>query len=80
MILNYATSAAGGIQVEVQNEQGQPIKGFSLSDMPPLFGDELDAVVCWKSGNDLSNLIGKPVRFRFLLKDADLYALRTANP
>ena len=80
LILNYATSAAGAIQVEVQDEQGKPIAGRTLADMPALFGDELDAVVTWRSGGDLSNLIGKPVRFRFFLKDADLFALRTGTP
>ena len=79
LILNYATSAAGAIQVEVQDARGKPIEGRSLADMPALFGDELDAVVNWKSGSDLSDLIGNPVRFRFVLKDADLFALRTGT-
>jgi len=79
LILNYATSAAGALQVEVQDEQGKPIEGRTLADMPALFGDELDAVVTWKSGGDLSDLVGKPVRFRFVLKDADLFALRTGT-
>ena len=79
LILNYATSAAGSIQVEILDEAGKPVQGKALGDMPPLFGDELDAVVSWNSGSDLSSLIGKPVRFRFLLKDADLFALRTGT-
>jgi hypothetical protein len=79
LILNYATSAAGSIQVEVQDAQGKPIEGRSLADMPVLFGDELDAVVSWKTGSDLSSFIGKPVRFRFVMKDADLFALRTGT-
>jgi len=33
-----------------------------------MFGDELDAVVNWKSGADLSSLIGKPVRILRLLR------------
>ncbi len=77
LILNYATSAAGSLQIELQDEQGKPITGYTLADHAPLFGDELDAVIKWKSGGDLSALVGKPVRFRFLLKDADLFALRT---
>jgi hypothetical protein len=80
LILNYATSAAGAIQAEVQDEQGKPIHGLTFADMPALFGDELDAVVTWKPGGNLSNLIGKPVRFRFFLKDADIFALRTGTP
>ena len=67
------------MQVEVQDETGHPLPGFALADMPPLFGDELDAVVKWKSGSDLSALKGKPVRFRFMMKDADVFALRVGE-
>lgn len=79
LLLNYSTSAAGCIQVELLDESGQPIQGRALADMPPLFGDELEGVVTWKSGGDLSALAGKPVRLRFLLKDADLFSLRFAD-
>ncbi|MEO6181842.1 MAG: hypothetical protein ABIP71_01790 [Verrucomicrobiota bacterium] len=75
LILNYGTSAAGSVQVEVQDEQGQPLPGYSLAEMDLLFGDDLDAVVKWRSGKDSSALIGKPVRLRFVMKDADLYSL-----
>lgn len=75
LVLNYSTSAAGSVQVEIQNAAGEPIEGHALSDMAPLYGDELDAIVAWKTGSDLSSLTGKPVRFRFVLKDADLFAL-----
>ncbi len=79
LMLNYATSAAGSVQVEVQDAAGRPIPGFALADMPPLFGDELDAVVKWKSGADLSGLTDRAVRLRFVLKDADVFALRFAE-
>ena len=75
--LNYATSAAGSIGVEVQDEAGEVIDGFALADAEPLFGDELDAAVTWRGG-DLAKLAGKPVRFCFALEDADLFALRVA--
>jgi len=75
--LNYATSAAGSVQVEIQDEQGAPFEGFGLDDMEPLFGDELNAPVAWKGGGDLSPLAGRPVRIRFVLKDADVFAFRT---
>ena len=79
LVLNYATSAAGRLQVEVQDEKGKPIPGYALADMNPLYGDELDAVSTWKSKRDLSALTGKPVRFRFVLHDADLFSIRTAK-
>lgn len=73
--LNYSTSAAGSVQVEVLDEQGKSLAGFLLADMELLFGDELDAVVKWKS-QSVSALEGKPIRLRFVLKDADVYSLR----
>lgn len=79
LVLNYATSAAGSVQVEIQDETGKAFPGFSLAEMNSLFGDELDAVVAWKGGDNLSELIGKPVRFHFVLKDADIFALRTGE-
>ena len=77
LVLNYATSAAGSVQVEIQDADGQPIANYALADMKPLFGDELDAVAEWQSGSDLSPLTGETVRFRFVLSDADLFSLRT---
>lgn len=77
--LNAATSAAGSIRVEVQDAQGQPLPGFGLDDMVHWFGDALDAPMSWKNGGDLSRLAGQPVRLRFELKDADLFALRVTT-
>ena len=78
LTLNYATSAAGSVQVELQDETGQPLPGYMLADSIPMFGDELNAAVTWQSMNDVSSLAGKCVRLRFVLKDADLFALRFA--
>lgn len=74
--LNFASSAAGGIQVELQDKNGKPLPGFSLQDCPPIFGDSLARTVTWTNGDDVSRLAGQPVRLRFVIKDADLYALQ----
>jgi hypothetical protein len=79
LVLNYATSAAGSVQVEIQDEAGVPLPGFGLTEMSPLFGDELEASVRWKSDGALPSLEGKPIRLRFVLKDADIFALRFAE-
>ena len=39
-------------------------------------GFELDRVVTWKSGTSLKELVGKPVRMRVVLRDADFFSLR----
>ena len=76
LILNYSTSAAGSIQVELQNIQGEAIPGFSIDECVPIIGDRLDGATSWKSGQSLSKLAGTPVRIRFVLQDADLYSLQ----
>ena len=74
--MNFSSSAAGDIRVEVQDAGGTAIPGFGLDDCPPIFGDEIDHVVRWKSGSDVSKLSGEIVRLRFALRDADLFAIR----
>ncbi|MEJ7638414.1 MAG: hypothetical protein WKF75_10685 [Singulisphaera sp.] len=74
--LNFATNAAGGIRVEVQESNGQPIPGFAPADCGGIFGDQLDRVVEWGVGSDVGALQGRPVRLRFALHDADLYSFQ----
>jgi len=76
LILNFSSSAAGDILVEIQDAKGKPLPGFSLDECPPIYGDSIERKVSWKNGNDLSALEGKTIRLRFVLKDADLYSLR----
>lgn len=79
LTLNYATSAAGNVQVEIQNADGSSIPGFTLDDAPQTFGDKIDAPFTWKQGTDIASLAGKPVRLRFVLRDADVYSYRFAE-
>jgi hypothetical protein len=74
--INYSTSAAGSIRVEIQDSAGKPIPGFALDDCPEIFGDQIGQSVAWKQGCDVSKLAGQPIRLRFVMKDADLYAIR----
>lgn len=76
MQINYSTSAAGGLRVEIQRPDGTPVDGHTLEDCPEIIGDRIDGTVAWKAGPDVNALAGKPVRLRFDLKDADLYSLR----
>ena len=75
LALNFSTSAAGSVRIEIQDVSGQPIQGFSLSDCPETVGDEIERMVSWKQGGDVSQLVGQPIRLRFVMKDADIYAL-----
>jgi hypothetical protein len=73
--LNYATSAAGSVAVELLTPDGAPIPGFSAADCGPIFGDELNAIVRWK-GKRLADVNAKAVRIVLHLKDANVYAIR----
>jgi hypothetical protein len=74
--VNFSTSAAGGLRVELQDAGGYPIPGFSLEEAVESAGDSPDHVVSWTSRRSVSVLAGRPVRVRFVLRDADLYAFR----
>jgi hypothetical protein len=75
-VLNFSTSAAGSIRVEVQDAIGLPIDGFRMIDCHEVFGDDLERVVSWKGAGDPGDLAGRPVRLRISMRDADLYSLR----
>jgi len=77
LLLNFATSAPGGLRVEVQQADGMPIPGFASGDCSELIGNEIERAVTWRGGN-LASISGKPVRLRFVMKDADLFAMRFA--
>ncbi len=74
--LNFATSAAGSIKVELQDPEGIPLPGFTAADSAELIGNMLERVVRWNESSDIGALAGKALRLRFLMKDASLYALR----
>lgn len=76
--LNYATSAAGSVRVEIQTPDRRPVPGFSLAEAPALYGDRIDETYRWRSGASVAALHGKPVRLLCVLQDADLYSYRFA--
>jgi hypothetical protein len=50
--LNFSSSVAGSVRVEVQDAHGQPVPGFRLQDCDEIFGDELEHLVTWRKGHD----------------------------
>ena len=76
LIINYATSAAGSVRVELRDKQGKPIAGYTLRECPEIYGDEIEHTVTWGGGDDLSKLQKRGVQVRFVMKDADLYSVR----
>ena len=77
LVLNFSSSVAGGIKVEIRDENGKAIPGYSLKDCADIYGDTIERPVFWKDkGSDVSALKGKAVRLHITLRDADLYAFQ----
>jgi hypothetical protein len=76
-----ANAGKGTIQVEVlsgdQDNDLQPISGFTLQESVPIEGDSIEQLVTWKGSRDLSSLAGKRVRLKFHLNGLSaLYSFR----
>ena len=76
LLVNHATSAAGGMRVGIRDADGRPLPGFTLDECSEIVGDRLEHAVQWKSGGDMGPMAGKPVRLEFELRDADLFAIQ----
>src|SRR5690606_27682198 len=64
----------GELRVEVLDEHGSTLKPFSAKMCKSVRVDKTLFKVEWESGDDLSRLAGRPVRFRFHLTNGKLYA------
>ncbi|KAF0172204.1 MAG: peptidase M56 BlaR1, partial [Limisphaerales bacterium] len=87
LFVNMKTNAPGGeLRIEILHPDGRPIEvtkndtkersfPFSRENCIPLAADQTLMSVTWQNWtNGLSTLAGRPVRFRFHLKNASLYS------
>ena len=77
MFLNLDAGSNGSARVEVLDESGNPIDGFSRLDGMAVTGNSVRLPVRWKVQSSLSELIGRTVRLKIYLRDASLYAFWT---
>ena len=76
LVLNFATSSVGAVRVELLDDHGRVLAGFSAAECDELIGDQLEQTVTWQRSADVARLAGRRVQLRFLMKDADLYSFR----
>lgn len=84
LAINYSTSAAGHIMIEIQDEVGKPLPNFALKDSSIIQGDEIERKIYWpgennrtdRGGPNLKDLSGSPIRLKFVMKDADIYSMK----
>jgi hypothetical protein len=75
LMLNFSTSAAGSVRVEIQDANGAVLPGFSRHDCASIFGDTLERQVSWGEA-DLKTLADAPIRLCFILNDADVFSFK----
>ncbi len=76
LYLNFATSAAGYLKVEIRDEMGQSLPGYTLDQCPLIIGNDTDRNVTWTGAPSLDVLEGQIVQLHFQMADADLYSFQ----
>jgi hypothetical protein len=74
-----ADAADGEVRLEILGADGKPISGCSVDDCLPVRGDHLRAVVEYKVGRGNFVRHTGPVRLKFHLRNARLYAVKLPN-
>lgn len=74
--LNVDTGAGGTVLVEIQDEAGNPVEGFSTDDADEINGNYTRKLVTWNQSSDVSSLTGRAIRLRFVMRDTKLYSFQ----
>ena len=69
-----ADAGEGEVRVDVLGRDGEPLDRFTAGDCLPVSADTTSQRVTWKGADDLSDLSGSPVRFRFHVTGGKLYS------
>jgi hypothetical protein len=76
--LNVDCGAGGFLNAELQSAEGQPLRGYALTDCDRIYHNNIRKTVTWGGKPALPKLAGKPVRLRLVLRDCRLYAFQFA--
>ncbi len=71
-----AQVSQGELGVELLDPDGTPLKGYTRDDCMLGSFDGAFQLVGWKDRKDLTELAGRPVRFRFYVRQGDLYGFQ----
>ena len=62
--------------MEILDEAGNPIPGFTLGEADALGATGVAQIARWRGRADVGSLAGRAVRLRFHLKNVKLYAFQ----
>lgn len=72
--VNIDCRAVGSARVEIRDDQGHPIKGFTLEDCDVVRGNPVHHIVTWGGKEEVAGLSGRRVRLHFRMRNTKLYA------
>ncbi len=78
LLINSWGFTGARVAIEIAEENGDAIPGYSLAECDGLEGDQLWSPMTWRGKSDLSALRGKLIRLRFILNRVRLHAFRFA--
>ena len=76
LMLNVDCSALGEVWVEILDAKGTPIPGYAMDEAVSVDLNGTAQEVWWKNGPNVRELAGKPIRLRFRMRSAKLYAFQ----
>ena len=77
LMLNLEAVETGGVEVDILDQQGEPLPAFSGDNAIAATGSGVRTPVTWRDQPDVTQLANNVVRLRFRLKGARLYAFWT---
>jgi len=75
-LLVNCDASKGEVAVEVLDARSRKIAPFTLGNCEAIEADAVNHVVRWRGDGELSRLVGTPVRLRFTVRNARLYAFQ----
>ena len=74
--LNVDCSALGEVWVEILDEEGRPVPGYTMDEAVSVDMNGVAEEVWWRHGPDLNGLAGKPIRLHFRMRSAKLFSFQ----
>jgi len=76
LYVNMDGSAGGWLKVEILDNLGNPISGFSEQQSDQLWGNDVNKLVKWEGKSSLKNLQDKTIKLRFIGQSVKVYAFQ----
>lgn len=75
---DHAAAAGGEIRIELLDEAGQVLPGYSADQCDTIWTDRVAIPVRWSADEDLTTLGSRQIRVRFRMRNAHLYSFTLA--